>query len=669
MTAESHKTPVPTVEAFLQELKNPDQQLGDLLRDWHNLSSESKKNNRELYIELSGRLLKRNEPILTLDVTEEGLEAFEDDLKLQYHRGLALARSGAAHKANALFQELMRGGNIDLDIMTGLARSYKDLWQLATNPAEKSRYLDESLNYYRAAYTVSRDWYRGINVATLLCFKGSNDESKRLAEDIYNMCKADFVDGQPPDYWCMATLGEASLLRGMWEEAADWYSQAVTTAGQDFGSIETMHRQAKILIQYVAPPFKDREQIEEGFILPTIVVFVGHMIDTPGRTQPRFPAILEQSVSKAIHERLSKNKYIVGYASAACGSDILFHEAIYDLKGDSNVILPYDEETFPERSVDFPDANIWRPRYENVLRRAKSKLVVSPQQKLPRGSIQYDYANRILTGLAAIRAQQHETRIKGMAVWNGEGGDGPNGTASLINRWKSDQRLDVDIIPIQEILAREMPSAKIEVSTADGSKPQNVSTSPNTEDDDGNVIASLLFADINGFSKLNDEQIPWFVEHVLGTVGNLLNDTDDKPMFKNTWGDGLYMVFDDVGKAGRFALELNDRLSQQDWVELGLPEDMNIRIALHAGPVFRCHDPVTERINYTGSHVSYAARIEPVTPEGQVYASQAFAALASHQCIDGFITEYVGQTPLAKGYGTFPTYHVRPRRPEEACLL
>jgi len=90
-----------------------------------------------------------------------------------------------------------------------------------------------------------------------------------------------------------------------------------------------------------------------------------------------------------------------------------------------------------------------------------------------------------------------------------------------------------------------------------------------------------------------------------------------------------------------------------------LPKAINLRIALHAGPVYQCVDPVTEQPSYTGTHVSRAARIEPITPPGQVYASQAFAALAAAQGVKEFTCDYVGQTPLAKGYGTFATYHVR----------
>ena len=57
-------------------------------------------------------------------------------------------------------------------------------------------------------------------------------------------------------------------------------------------------------------------------------------------------------------------------------------------------------------------------------------------------------------------------------------------------------------------------------------------------------------------------------------------------------------------------------------------KNMNIRIGLHAGPAIRTMDPVIKQLNFMGSNVSRAARIEPVTPPGQVYCSEPFAALA-----------------------------------------
>src|SRR5438045_1427170 len=91
----------------------------------------------------------------------------------------------------------------------------------------------------------------------------------------------------------------------------------------------------------------------------------------------------------------------------------------------------------------------------------------------------------------------------------------------------------------------------------------------------------------------------------------------------------------------------------------GLSSRLSLRIALPAGPVYEFTAPVTGNRSYGGTHVSRAARIEPITPPGQVYASEAFAAMAAAQRVTSFNLDYAGQTPMAKGYGTFPTYHVR----------
>ena len=73
--------------------------------------------------------------------------------------------------------------------------------------------------------------------------------------------------------------------------------------------------------------------------------------------------------------------------------------------------------------------------------------------------------------------------------------------------------------------------------------------------------------------------------------------------------------------------------------------------------MFETTDPVQGVTNYFGAHVSRTARIEPVTPPGEVYVTEQFAArLALEPALFG--CDYVGQVPAAKGYGTMRMYHL-----------
>ena len=377
------------------------------------------------------------------------------------------------------------------------------------------------------------------------------------------------------------------------------------------------------------------------------------MLDHPARTSPRFPKELEKVIAEQIRDRVKKLEIGFGYSSAACGSDILFLEAVLEAGGEICVVLPYDKEHFLEDSVSFAGGD-WPARVERLLSRA-AHVVVASNQKMEIGVVSYDYANQLVFGLASIRARQLETKLTPLAVWDGGKGDGPGGTASVIERWRS---LGHKV----EIVQLNVPSAP---RSAKGTATKTVRPETNTSFDTerkiqfSSRIAAMLFADAVGFSSLNEMQVRSFVEHCLGAVAELIDSSPHAPLCRNTWGDGLYLVFENVAAAGSFALELCDLVRKTDWTQRGLPKGLNARIALHAGPVYEYNDPITKQHTYSGTHVSRAARIEPIAPPGQVYSSEAFAALAAIQRSPNFACHYVGQTPLAKGYGTFRTYHVR----------
>jgi len=191
-------------------------------------------------------------------------------------------------------------------------------------------------------------------------------------------------------------------------------------------------------------------------------------------------------------------------------------------------------------------------------------------------------------------------------------------------------------------------------------------------------MAALVFIDVVGYTKIGESEIPLIVEHMLGPVARLAEARGRKPLHMSTWGDAFFFVFGAVLEAGNFALDLREMMEQTDWMSLGFKSRLEIRTALHVGPVYGYTNPISRRPDFIGTHISRAARIEPITPAGHVYASENFAAIAfadgaqapavnSSKGSLGFRCEYVGQIGMAKEYGVYPVYHVRRSKPDGSC--
>jgi class 3 adenylate cyclase len=170
---------------------------------------------------------------------------------------------------------------------------------------------------------------------------------------------------------------------------------------------------------------------------------------------------------------------------------------------------------------------------------------------------------------------------------------------------------------------------------------------------------AMLFGDIHGFSRLTDAQLPLFTETIMGTLGEVADRHKQHIAFINTWGDGIFVVFRDAGRAAACALDMQDAMSAIDLTAAGLPETLTLRLGGHLGPVYELDDPVTDRPNYYGAHVSRAARIEPITPEGCVYVTETFAAMLALYNAGQFSCDYVGNTEMAKHYGRLRMFLLR----------
>ncbi len=322
-----------------------------------------------------------------------------------------------------------------------------------------------------------------------------------------------------------------------------------------------------------------------------------------------------------------------GYTSAAAGPELLFAEAVVARRGDLHLVLPCPVDEFRAERVALDGG--WSARFDHVLDAAATVEVMGRRNALHNRAA-VDYARRVALGMASFRARHLGTRPIPMAAW--AGGDDEDGVGGTVGFWR-DRGLDTRILAL--------PSTQ--------PPPTDVVAAPPERQ---HRIVSLLFADTARFSQLDDVQLRRFGDHYLGKIAELVDRSPHAPLVKNTWGDGLYMVFLTVRDAGLFALQLSDLFHTTDWQAAGMPPDLRTRVGLHVGPSHSLTDPLTGQFTYMGHHVSRAARIEQITPPGRVHASRAFAALATAEGIAEFECEYAGRKPLPKGYGTFPVYHL-----------
>ncbi|MFB3819900.1 MAG: RyR domain-containing protein [Candidatus Methylomirabilales bacterium] len=556
--------------------------LRGLLALWQARDREAWAASPEPYARLGERILRLGAPLPAHDVLAEGLVAHPADVRLRQLQALALARSGAAAKAHQLLQALFAEGHADGETLGILARTCKDLSAAAVDPQARRAWLRRAHERYGDAYRlagVRQDpdsaLYAGINAASTALLLDDRPAAQRFAREARAWCERRLA--RSPDYWAEATLAEAALILGDWAEAGRRFRRAAALGEGNLGDLASTRRQARLLLRHLR---RDPGRYDACFRIGPVVVFAGHRLDRPGRPDVRFPPALAPAVAKALAERLAEAGARIGFASAASGADILFLEALLARAGEAHVVLPYGAAQFRADQADA--GGDWEARHARVVA-AAAEVVVASEQSRPNGSAVFAYAATLLYGWAKLWAEQLDTPLVPLAVWDGKPGDGPGGTAAAVARWR-ELGHDVQIIDLGALrgeAGRPRPPAHAPAAAAEpAAGPALLGRGPQT-------VMAVLFADAVGYSRLTEEQVGRFVEHFLGAVGALAAraagaDPPYAPVSRNTWGDGLYLVFRSAREAGRFALDLCDLVDGRDWTAHGLPAGLSLRVALHA---------------------------------------------------------------------------------------
>ena len=611
----------------------------------------------ESFLNLCEKMIEVGEFLLANDVARAGLKNNPNHKALAQRAAHALCKAGSPLIATQVLEELAASGVNDVETQSLLASAYKDLCENTTDNDKKQEYADMAIARYEQAYLGRKSlgeeesrpdnlYYPCINIAFMHFVCMNYEKAREYASTAADMCFS-ILEKNDSNYWVRATQAEAFLLLGQIEEALDAYALAVELQSAKPSFIASTRKQA-LQICSLYEDENIRQRITNAFPTLGIVACSGHLIDTPGKAR-RFPQEAELIVRAKIEEKLDFMGASCGYSSAACGTDIIFLEAMADRGGETHIFLPFDKEEFIHTSV-VRGGGDWVARFEKVLDDATSVHYVTNEGYYGDDSL-FSFCNDVMLGFAAMRSRGLDEVPNLLLFWDGKEGQ-EGGTSEVAQSWK-DTFKEPMVIYANEVLELLDQLEEPPIPRGD-TKPIFVKSFGDTVTALRSV-KTMLFADVEAFTKVQEELTPQFVEVFHGGVAKMMQELSCRPEFVNSWGDSFFAVFDDLNDALKLAMGMRDFFGNGNWPELSDTGKLDVRISMHAGPVYEEFDPLLKQRNFFGRHVNQAARIEPIVLPGSVFVSETVAALISYRYGE-FDFEYAGNLELAKDFGAYPVY-------------
>jgi len=537
---------------------------------------------------------------------------------------LCLARSGAVDFARAEYARLgLDRAEDNSDAVALGARLLKDV-ALAARGARRTAFARASIRRYEALFQRFGGLYGAINAATMTLVAGDREGARARAATALEIPPPPGLSGEAA-YYDLASRAEARFLTGDLDGARDAMAAALAHAPDAYAAHASTLRQLDMLCRetgvdpaWLAP-----------FRPPVCAHFTGHILG-PASDGARVDSVLRRQVDQL----LNAQRVGFGYGSLAAGADIVFAEALLAAGAELHVVLPVGRASFVEVSVA-PFGVEWIARFERCMAGAASIRYASQDPYLGDERV-FAYASQVAMGCAVLRAQTLSAEAIQLAVWDGHETGGPAGVSYDLTYWARSGRRRA-VIPIERPAPPPPPPA-------DPGRP------------DRRAMKAMLFADVQGFGALRDDQIPAFIETVMGRMAKAIAGLAAPPTHVETWGDGLFLVFDRPIDAALAALALLEAHKAMDLRALGLPKSLGLRVAGHYGPVHLRTHPMTLAPAVIGAHVVVAARLEPDVAPGSAGVSEALAGALATFHGDLVACGYVGRTQGRKGFPATPIF-------------
>jgi len=585
------------------------------------------------WCELSDASAKAGDHLGACDYALLGLEQHPSARELQYRAILGLSRAGAKKRARQLWEKCELVPKLEIDASReGLEENIAALGArldreaaLTIAPGEqRSSMLKVAATRYEVIYRRTQGTFPGINAAVLYELSGDESRAKEIAARIVEQCERAAPGTAEGAFQVAADLAAANLLLNR----LDAGEAAIADAAKLASNASSVASTRKQLLQVCEHKGIDSSIISKLRNRSIVHYTCQGMPDHSPNTDMAF-------VTDAVAKELADRNVGYAYGSLGAPGDTLVVELLLERQAEVCVVLPCDTDSFRSGSVAGA-GQTWLSRFDQSLKRVR--LVQATDGDYACDLDVFAYSSRLAMGMALLAAQNLCTEVVQLAVVSDQSA---TNVWSAVRVWK---RLGLETIAI---IANEASS---------GTEPGPGGPSPTLPP---RKVRAIIFGDFAHFSRLDDRQMLTFFDRIMGCVAETLDRYDGHIVTRNTWGDGIYIVLDDIEKAARCALEIQTELGRIDLPLLGLPATLGLRVGLHAGAVFEIQDPVLKSVGFTGTDISRTARIEPTTPPGEVYVTEAFAALLALTSQPDLVCDYVGLMNLPKGSGRLRTYWLR----------
>ncbi len=538
----------------------------------------------------------------------EKLLAASNDLGVQQIHALALSKSGTPQVAADFFAPIYNGHPDDAETAGIMGGIYKELFRQTQN----QQFAVKSRDAYLSNFNISRNYYTGINAATMSAIAGKFQRGREIAQEVLSL-----LPETSTDFWELVTRAEAKLLNKDPRTASSIYFQAHQLAGADWGKINTVYNQLWMLNHYMLVPV----DILKAFSPPTVAVLVGHMIDHPNRSTPRFQQQFVPRVKESLMATIKTLNARIGYTSLACGSDILFSEAVVESGGEINIYIPFRKEDFLETSVSFAGHD-WVERFEKIVEHQDIHYLT--QEGYLGNDELFSFHGRVLFGLATLRGRMLHTEPYLITVLSERDRTlKEGGTRDLMKLWPFPAR--VQNIDPSKYLPAPPPAPHKPAVIIDSGQPNR-------------FILYMVAVTFTGPIMLEAHRLAKKLEEEI--VQELMSLTFED--------DIVYAGFSSSFAAIKFTRDLVSAVERKSQLS-------TYRIGLHAGPVVvkRADD---KRV-MTGTHADILQKIFALGPEGTAYASETFAASLVLDSGD-FSFIHTGSADLGEPFGTHNLYRV-----------